>query len=278
MKTCFIITPLGEDSSPVRRKADGLIASVIKPVLAELGYKCLPPHEIDASGSITVQIVRQILEAPMVVANLTDLNPNVMYELAIRHAKRLPVISVVERGTRLPFDLAAERTIFFDNDMMGVEILKPQLKNAILTAEGEDLHDNPIYRAIKESTIIKEITASSGSDSVQSFIIDKLEELSNKISRIPSALTNSSEKSMQVDLTKTYGSFDLVHSDEKHNSRASIIALLGTMISTSSFRISDMQHRAGFTVTFLRPLPSGWIEHAKSAFEKQGWDTNPLPF
>jgi hypothetical protein len=195
-KVCFIITPLGEPNSETRRKADGLIAAVIRPVLEKIGYSCLPPHEIDTSGSITIQIVKHILEAPLVIANLTDLNPNVMYELAIRHAAGLPVVSVVETGTKLPFDLAAERTFFYENDMAGVEELKKVLTKAILSAETDSGIDNPIYRATKESSIIKQINADNSENNVQKFIIEKIDDLSNKIASLASN-NSRKEKSYQ---------------------------------------------------------------------------------
>ena len=44
-KMCFIATPLGLDRSEVRRKADGVIHSVLAPILEEFGYKPIPPHK-----------------------------------------------------------------------------------------------------------------------------------------------------------------------------------------------------------------------------------------
>ncbi len=179
-KVCFIISPLGLDDSETRRKADGLISSVIKPILVSAGYKVVAPHEIDTPGSITRQVIQHLLEDELVIANLTELNPNVMYELAVRHAKRLPVICLVEKGTKLPFDIATERTIFYENDMAGVEILKPKLANAIREAIDEKEPDNPIYRVVSDS-IMREVAAN---DDSQAYILKKLDELTFQINRL----------------------------------------------------------------------------------------------
>ena len=179
-KCCFIISPLGSDESETRRKADGLINSVIKPILTEVGYNVVAPHEIDTPGSITRQVIKHLLEDELVIANLTELNPNVMYELAVRHAKRLPVICLVERGTKLPFDIATERTIFYDNDMAGVELLKPKLQKAITESMVEKEPDNPIYRVVSDS-IMREVTAQ---DNAQSYILSRLDEITFQINRL----------------------------------------------------------------------------------------------
>ncbi len=179
-KTCFIISPLGLDDSDTRRKADGLINSVIKPVLTAAGFKVIAPHEIDTPGSITRQVIQHLLEDEIVIANLTELNPNVMYELAVRHAKRLPVVCLVEKGTRLPFDIATERTIFYDNDMAGVEVLKPKLSKALTEALEEKEPDNPIYRVVSDS-IMREVAAK---DDSQSYILSRLDDITYQLNRL----------------------------------------------------------------------------------------------
>jgi hypothetical protein len=60
---------------------------------------------------ITTQVIRHLIEAPLVVADLTGNNPNVYYELALRHAAAKPLIQLIEEGSALPFDIAGMRTI-----------------------------------------------------------------------------------------------------------------------------------------------------------------------
>jgi nucleoside 2-deoxyribosyltransferase len=182
LKSAFFITPLGGDASDIRRATDGLIDAVIEPVLRKHNIILVPPHKIKNPGNITRQIVRHILDSDLVIANLTGLNANVMYELAIRHAKRKPVIVIAEKGTVLPFDIAAERTIFYQNDMGGAVELMSRLDESIPVALMEDNPENPVYSGL-DSLIIHE-TLKKENDPVQSYVVEKLEQLSEAISSL----------------------------------------------------------------------------------------------
>ncbi|MCM3525258.1 hypothetical protein M3687_09290 [Bacillus subtilis] len=156
-KRAFVITPIGNENTDIRRSAEGFIDAVIVPILDELGFQTAVAHRMTDGGSITNQLINRILEDDLVIANLTGLNPNVMYEVAVRHAIRKPIVHVCEHGTKLPFDLGAERTIFFANDMMGVIEVQGIFKKYVESALEEQDPDNPIYRATSESMILKHV-------------------------------------------------------------------------------------------------------------------------
>ena len=154
---CFIITPIGEINSEPYIKAMGLIEAVIHPVLKEFNLSGVAANHISSAGSINKQLIKAILEDKLVIANLTGLNPNVMYELAIRHAARLPVVIMAEYGTRLPFDINDQRTIFYNDSLAGLSEAKKQLRLMIEATIDESEPDNPIYQAIEQASILKNI-------------------------------------------------------------------------------------------------------------------------
>jgi len=225
IKKCFIVTPIGDPNSETRRSADGLIVSVIKPVLKKLSIDIFVAHEISSPGSITRQVIEHLIEDELVIANLTELNPNVMYELAVRHAIRLPVVCLAENGTELPFDIADERTIFFSNDMASVEELKPKLEKMILASFEENLPDNPIYRATK-SKLIRESKEFIDKDK---YLLDRLDSIETALNKMAPRRTPIIAKKFEplrrykIELSGTEELINLF--DEKLKSEAAFIEI-----------------------------------------------------
>ncbi|CAK7025874.1 hypothetical protein [Saezia sanguinis] len=182
---CFVITPIGSGNSDIRREADGLVDAVITPICDEFNLRTIVAHRMPSPGSITQQVIEHVLEAKLVIANLTRLNPNVMYELAVRHAARLPVISIADETTQLPFDIRDDRIISYKNDILGTEELKKDLKESIKRIfhdlKNKIEPDNPIYRT-RTSMIMKNIkTGDVGEKQALEYIIDSLVSIDSKL-------------------------------------------------------------------------------------------------
>ena len=145
-KSCFVIAPIGEIDSNTRIRSDLILKFLICPVAEDCGYAAVRADHISKPGLISPQVIECIAEADLVIADLTEGNPNVFYELAIRHAIRRPAIQLIEVGERIPFDLSAARTIQVDHkDLGSVDRAKSELRKQILAVERDDENvDNPI--------------------------------------------------------------------------------------------------------------------------------------
>ncbi|AUM96339.1 MULTISPECIES: hypothetical protein [Clostridium] len=211
-KTCFIITPIGEDGSTIRRHINGIIDSAITPILCD-NYEITVAHRMPSPGSINKQVIKNIYEADLVIANLTNLNPNVMYELAFRHAIRKPVITIMEKGSgSLPFDVVAERTIFYINDSQGVLDLKNELKEYVEKIEVIDCNeiDNPIYDALQglteEKTVLSKIEENNDSEGdALKYIVKRLDDIDRTLYNIVNVSNNSNINKYNMNNEKNTG-------------------------------------------------------------------------
>jgi hypothetical protein len=148
---CFVVGPIGKDGSPERKHADLLLNAVIKDVLGaeEFGYKVKRADEDADPGMIGNRMISDIIHAELVVADLTDLNPNAFYELGIRHSREKPTIHVAKSGTQLPFDNAAHHTIFIDlADWQSIQHGRAQLAGSARAIQDPGYQvSNPITQA-----------------------------------------------------------------------------------------------------------------------------------
>lgn len=145
-KTLFIICPLKSKDSPTRIRSDQLRRHIIEPAAKAKGYSVVRSDTQPDPGRIDNQIVDHLLDDDLVVCDLTEQNPNVLYELAIRHAIKKPVILLGERDTLPPFDLYSQRVISYDlTNPDKVEESKEELIKQIEAIEKDTfIVDSPI--------------------------------------------------------------------------------------------------------------------------------------
>lgn len=150
-KTCFVIAPIGEEGSETRERSDQILNHIIKPTAEECGYLALRADEIPEPGMITAQVIQHVVDDPMVIADLTDWNANVFYELALRHAISKPAVHIIEAGQKIPFDVAGTRTINVNyHNLDSVHACKLELAKQIRAVEKDpSLVDNPISVSVE---------------------------------------------------------------------------------------------------------------------------------
>ncbi len=113
-KRCFIAIPFGDSGDPVQKRSRLVVNRIIKPPLLKLDYVAKPVSQ--KIGSITQTVLTEIANCDLFIADLTDSNPNVFYELAFAHAICKPTIPLIMRSQRkkLPFDVKDQNTVAYD--------------------------------------------------------------------------------------------------------------------------------------------------------------------
>jgi hypothetical protein len=149
-EVCFYVTPIGEEISDERKHSDLFLGSIVEPALDSLNLKVVRADQIGKPGTITKQIIEYLSKAKLVIADLSFNNPNVFYELAIRHAFRLPTVQIVRKGDKIPFDVSNSRTIIIDTTdiyslVPKLESYKAEIANQVRQALNDpDAVDNPL--------------------------------------------------------------------------------------------------------------------------------------
>jgi len=152
--TCLVISPVGDPGSDARKRADQVFKHIIEPVVAALGYAPKRADEMGLPGIITGQLLAAVADSDLLVADLTDHDANVFYELAIRHASQRPVVQLIDSAQRPPFDLADMRTIQLDiHDLDSAEEARRQLEDQIERVNTSSRVDTPITSAKAMKTL-----------------------------------------------------------------------------------------------------------------------------
>lgn len=147
MKKCFFITPIGKEKSEERKRSDNLLV-IIQEILELYQYEFIRADSYSKTGNITRQIVQLLIESELSIVDLTDPNPNVFYELGIRHSTGKAVIPIIEKGNPIPFDIGQERAIFYDlSSDKSVEEFKESIHRIIISAiKYHSENENPVSR------------------------------------------------------------------------------------------------------------------------------------
>lgn len=181
-KKCFVITPIGEDNSEIRRHMDGIIDQAIKPAIGDK-FEIIVAHRDYKIGSINDRVIKCIYESDLVIANLTNLNPNVMFELAMRYSFGKPAIVIAQKDTVLPFDITTENTAFYINDPAGANELKNKIMEFEKNIDYEQNTYGPIYKVINNIPIYNAVESGKkvSNEELLSYVLQRLESLDKKM-------------------------------------------------------------------------------------------------
>jgi hypothetical protein len=207
-KLCFVIGPFGDPGTEIRTHADWLLDGIIRPVFVDHfpDFKVLRADEIKTPGDINSQIIQRLMDAELVIADMSLHNANAFYELAVRHMVRLPTVHIIHNDSKIPFDVAPYRAIHYSRQEFGDlakakaelksvvgEVISPEfvVENPITHARAKfelDQHATPAAKALQSeiAAIKKEMENISFTGSIERemapVLLQKILELSPELS------------------------------------------------------------------------------------------------
>jgi len=193
--TCFVIIGFGKKmdySSGRMLDMDKTYEYIIQPVFNELGFFCFRASDIKHSGVIDLPMYENILKADFVVADISTLNANVLYELGVRHAvKKNTTLVISENELTYPFDLSHITIDKYEHlgnaiDYGEVERFRKLLKEKVTSLLLQPAVDSPLYTFFPNLNIpsfseieIEEIKQNISDDGSLSDLMEEAEKAKN---------------------------------------------------------------------------------------------------
>lgn len=121
----FVIMSFKEEYDQVYHQA-------IRPALAELGYDCKRADDSLAPKNISAELVQDIINADVVIADISEPSPNVFYELGVSHSVGNKTIIITSRVEAIPFDIKTFRCLAYEPSRDRLRLLKSDLTRAVM--------------------------------------------------------------------------------------------------------------------------------------------------
>lgn len=156
-KTCFVVMGFGKKTDFLTGRTldlDKSYRTVIKPAVEAAGVICVRADEIVHAGSIDLTMYRHLLEADLVIADISTCNANALYELGVRHALRpYTTITIAEDQITYPFDVSHILIRRYQHLGLGIDHeevvrFRDELTRAITTLLERPEPDSPIYSSL----------------------------------------------------------------------------------------------------------------------------------
>jgi hypothetical protein len=153
-KKCFVVMGFGQKTDYATSRTldlDKTYRIIIKRAVEEAGLECVRADDVIHSGVIDQPMYELLLDADLVIADLSTSNPNAIYELGVRHALRpYTTIVIAEKQFKFPFDLHSLLIRPYEHLGKGIdaeeaEKVREELKAAISTLMDTPKTDSPVY-------------------------------------------------------------------------------------------------------------------------------------
>ncbi len=130
-KKCFVIMPMSKTKSCTAEEWTSIFEQMIKPAVtgSRLGFTC--ERSKPRIGNLIRDILNELDRADVVIADLTDMNPNVFYELGVRHTLRERTILIAQHKKYVPSDLQSYWVIYYEKHLSGLQDFKVKIRDIL---------------------------------------------------------------------------------------------------------------------------------------------------
>lgn len=195
---CFVIMPISDQGDYPTGHFDKIYAQIFKPAIESAGYEAYRVDENKICDSIMKKIFDALYRCPMAICDLSNRNPNVLYELGIRQAYDKPVVLVQDDKTDKIFDISGINTVYYKSDRLYENILEARKKITEAIISTRDGKENSIIK------IWQAMAADISHDSMSSE--DKLEIMIRSMMQDIQELKMKQRNTRDLKMTNSYNS------------------------------------------------------------------------
>lgn len=172
----------GAENSEIRKRSDQIFKHVLAPAVEGCGYEATRADHLPTPGVITQQIIEHLMDDELVIADLTTNNPNVTYELALRHAFRKPVIQIKDSSDSLPFDIVGIRTI--DVDYRYIDSMEACRKRIVEQVKNVEAHPEKVESPVTFALNLKTLSKDDPQGKVIKELVSQVQQIKNELESI----------------------------------------------------------------------------------------------
>ena len=193
MKKCFVVTPIGNEGTEIRRRADQVFKYIISPVCEEMEFEPIRVDMVNQADSITQTILDYLNSAELVIADMSGHNPNAFYERGYRAAVGKPMIHLKEKSEKIPFDVAGIRAFEYDlSDLDSVAEVKARLAKTIQAFDFSKINQD------NENVIDAQVNNDEKSKETDVELLSVLYEIQDQISDLKNEIHNKDTETIQA--------------------------------------------------------------------------------
>lgn len=197
---CFVMMPISDQGDYPKGHFQKVYEQIFQPAIEDAGYEAYRVDENAISDRIIDKIFNAIQDCPISLCDLSNRNPNVLYELGLRQAYDKPVVLVQDEKTEKIFDVSGISTVFYKSDRVFENVIdaRKRISKAILdTREGKR---NSIVRIVKSKSADYDSVVVSEDDKTQILFSEIMQNLTD----IKEAVELKTTKSSNVDVGKDF--------------------------------------------------------------------------
>ena len=193
-KKCFVIMPMSRTKACSEAEWTVVFDQMIKPAVEEAkrGFMC--ERAKPRTGNLIKDILNELNTADVVIADLTDKNPNVFYELGVRHALGNRTILIAQDFKHVPSDLTSYWVIIYKKDLSGIQDFKDKIKSVMAEMKkNPDKSDSPVADFLGEKNIYLLSLEKSANIKKLTALVSELSYNVNSVDEVISGLKQSKE-------------------------------------------------------------------------------------